>query len=223
MTEENLVAAGAGSTEGQREDYLVVLLVGPVEHLAVVVQQIGGRNADGVQSLLGFERFTRYGVKTDKGEVVLFAVEPTNISVMSKTNVEIELAKTTGASPIQSLAFTNVGSSETNMEQSPLYNNTEGLLLTTSYQPLQGYMAPIGMTEFTLVSQYDVYDTNGNLIRENQTAENKINVNSLFTTTISLQKGTRYILYLTVNPTYLYMMSEPDLDNPTIEIVGGGI
>jgi hypothetical protein len=79
-------------------------------------------------------------------------------------------------------------------------------------------MAPIGMTDFTLVCQYDVYDTNGNLIRENQTAENKINVNSLFTTTISLQRGTRYILYLTVNPTYLYMMSEPDLDNPTIEV-----
>ena len=148
-----------------------------------------------------------------------------NAPFTSKTNVEIELAKTTGASPIQNITFTNVGSSETNMEQSPLYNNTKGLLLTTSYQPLQGYMAPLGMTEFTLVSQYDVYDTNvttdhpdGNLIRENQTAENKINVNSLFTTTISLQRGTRYILYLTVNPTYLYMMSEPDLDNPTIEV-----
>ena len=139
-------------------------------------------------------------------------------TLTSKSNAVIELAKTTGASPIQSLAFTNVGSSETNMEQSPLYNNADGLDLTTSYQPLQGYMAPLGMTEFTLVCQYDVYDTNGNLIRQNQTAENKINVNSLFTTTISLQRGTRYILYLTVNPTYLYMMSEPDLDNPTIEV-----
>ncbi len=137
----------------------------------------------------------------------------------SKSNAVISLlSNNSGASPIQSIAFTNVGSSETNMEQSPLYNNTKGLLLTTSYQPLQGYMAPIGMTDFTLVCQYDVYDTNGNLIRENQTAENKINVNSLFTTTISLQRGTRYILYLTVNPTYLYMMSEPDLDNPTIEV-----
>ena len=49
------------------------------------------KRKNGVQSLLGFERFTRYGVKTDKGEVVLFAVEPTNISVMSKTNVEIKV------------------------------------------------------------------------------------------------------------------------------------
>ena len=49
------------------------------------------KRKNGVQSLLGFERFTRYGVKTDKGEVVLFAVEPTNISVMSKANVEIKV------------------------------------------------------------------------------------------------------------------------------------
>lgn len=138
----------------------------------------------------------------------------------SKTNAVISLlSNDTGASPIQSITFTNdVTNTVTEMEQSPLYNNPEGILLTTSYQDLQGYMAPIGMTDFTLVSQYDIYDTNGNLIRQNQTAENKINVNSLFTTTISLQRGTRYILYLTVNPTYLYMMSEPDLDNPTIEV-----
>ena len=40
---------------------------------------------------MGFERFTRYGIKTDKSEVVLFAVEPTNISVMSKANIEIKV------------------------------------------------------------------------------------------------------------------------------------
>ena len=49
------------------------------------------KRKNGVQSLLGFERFTRYGVKTDKSEVVLFAVEPTNISVMSKANIEIKV------------------------------------------------------------------------------------------------------------------------------------
>ena len=151
----------------------------------------------------------------------------------SKSNVEISLlSNNSGASPIQGdIAFENVGSSETNMEQDPLYKSelTGGLPLTTSYQEVQGYMAPIGMTEFTLVCQYDVYDTNvttdhpdGNLIRENQTAENKIIIKNLFTATTSLVRGTRYILKLTVNPTYLYMMSEPDLDNPTVEIVSNG-
>lgn len=138
----------------------------------------------------------------------------------SKTNVVINLhSNATGVSPIQSTTFTNDDTNSVfDMEQSPLYDNTEGLDLTTSYQEVQGYMAPIGMTEFTLVSQYDVYDTNGNLIRQNQKAANKIKISDHFTATTSLVRGTRYTLYLTVNPTYLYMLSEPDLDNPTVEV-----
>ena len=32
---------------------------------------------NGVQDLIGLERFTNYGIKTDKAEIVFFAVEPT--------------------------------------------------------------------------------------------------------------------------------------------------
>lgn len=49
------------------------------------------KKKNGVQALVGLERFTRYGVKTDKAELVLFAVEPTNISVLSAANVEIKI------------------------------------------------------------------------------------------------------------------------------------
>ena len=139
----------------------------------------------------------------------------------SKTNVEISLLSNT-TTPIQSTTFTNDDSnSVVDMEQSPLYNNADGLALSTDYSEVQGFMAPIGMTEFTLVSQYDVYDTNGNLIRPDQKAENKIKISDLFIATTSLLRGTRYTLHLTVNPTYLYVLSEPDLDNPTVEVTGG--
>ena len=140
----------------------------------------------------------------------------------SKSNVVVGLEKTTdGTTPIKSFTFTNDGTNTVvDMEQSPLYKSAvaTGLPLTTSYQEVQGCMAPIGMTEFTLVSQYDVYDTNGNLIRQDEKAENKINISSLFIPATEFQRGTRYTLYLTVNPTYLYMLSEPDLDNPTVEV-----
>ena len=43
---------------------------------------------NGVQDLIGLERFTKYGVKTEKAEIVFFAVEPTNISVLSSENIE---------------------------------------------------------------------------------------------------------------------------------------
>lgn len=49
------------------------------------------KKKNSVQALIGLERFTRYGVKTDKTELALFAVEPTNVSVLSASNVEIKI------------------------------------------------------------------------------------------------------------------------------------
>ena len=40
------------------------------------------RNKNSVQGLIGLERFTRFGIKTDKAELAFFSVEPTNISVL---------------------------------------------------------------------------------------------------------------------------------------------
>lgn len=49
------------------------------------------RKNSGVQSLIGFERFTRFGVKTDKAEIAFFSVEPTNISVLSAANIDVKI------------------------------------------------------------------------------------------------------------------------------------
>ena len=46
------------------------------------------KNKNSVQGLICLERFTRFGVKTDKVEIVFFSVEPTNISVLSKHSQE---------------------------------------------------------------------------------------------------------------------------------------
>ena len=44
-----------------------------------------------VQGLIGLERFTRFGVKTDKAELSFFSVEPTNISVLSAANIDVKI------------------------------------------------------------------------------------------------------------------------------------
>lgn len=44
-----------------------------------------------VQRLIGFEGFTKCGVRTEKAESVFFAVEPTNISVLSAVNIEMKI------------------------------------------------------------------------------------------------------------------------------------
>ena len=42
-----------------------------------------------VQELLGIKTFTKYGLTTTKGELLFYLVSPTNISVLSHTNIEI--------------------------------------------------------------------------------------------------------------------------------------
>ena len=44
-----------------------------------------------VQDLVGIKTFTRYGLMTNKGELLFYLVAPTNISVLSHTNIEIKI------------------------------------------------------------------------------------------------------------------------------------
>lgn len=116
----------------------------------------------------------------------------------------------TGASPISSITYTSSGSSST----SDIYKNDEGTALpTTTVTPLSvnAYFAPELSSNLTLVSTYDVYDSKGNLIRQNCTATNKL-------PNLDATRGQKVQVNMTVNPTYLYVLSEPDLDNPTIKI-----
>ena len=43
------------------------------------------------QELMGIQNFTRYGLVTNRGELLFFLVSPTNISVLSHTNIEIKI------------------------------------------------------------------------------------------------------------------------------------
>ena len=49
------------------------------------------RKGNSTRSLLGLEGFTNYGLRTTGGELVVFLVQPTNISVLSHANVEIKI------------------------------------------------------------------------------------------------------------------------------------
>lgn len=96
------------------------------------------------------------------------------------------------------------------------------ILSATEAKEVDGYFAPKTDVANNLVLQctYDVYDKNvttehpeGNLIRQNCVA-----VNKLPATKLTVETNKRTLLTLTVNPTYLYVLSDPDLDNPTITI-----
>ena len=49
------------------------------------------RKGRSVQQLLGIQTFTKYGIMTDAGELLLYRVAPTNISVLSASNIGIKI------------------------------------------------------------------------------------------------------------------------------------
>jgi len=86
----------------------------------------------------------------------------------------------------------------------------------TAYVPYFN-LSGSGKVLYILRTTYDVYDTKGNLIRKGCVAENQIVPKERFSKN-QLQRGYKYTLQLTVVPTYLYVLSEPDLDNPTVTL-----
>ena len=80
------------------------------------------------------------------------------------------------------------------------------------YVDKTGYIPNSGTENFfKLTTTYDVYDKKGNLIRNDQTAVNVLNPKKLFNQP-RLLRGYRYTLRLTIAPTYLYVMSDDDLE-----------
>lgn len=114
----------------------------------------------------------------------------------------------TGASPISSVVFAPSVSSEDFL----VFNSDAGTALDKDTPvDINTCFAPTLSDNLTMVTTYDVYDRKGNLIRENSTATNKL-------PNLAAVRGQKVQVNLTVNPTYLYVLSEPDLDNPTIKI-----
>ena len=49
------------------------------------------KKGSSVQDLIGIKTFTKYGLKTNRGELLFYLVAPTNISVLSHSNIEIKV------------------------------------------------------------------------------------------------------------------------------------
>ena len=131
----------------------------------------------------------------------------------SKVTATIPItANTTDTNPIGSITTTSPsGSSDV-----VLFENTTGKDITTdatAFGEVRGFSAPATSNTLSIACEYDVYDTNGNLVRQNCKAENNLSWKVQ-----TLKPGEKAVVTITIRPTYLYVLSEPDLDNPTIEV-----
>ena len=140
----------------------------------------------------------------------------------NKTNVTVTLNKTEGGTPISNVVYEPTGEDVGDLS---FFQSALGEELTTSYKPFMGHFMPEGITSFVVTSVYDVYDKNvttehpdGNLIRKDCTAENTLELYKLYDRQTVTKRGYKYTIRLTVMPTYLYMLSDPDLDNPTVVV-----
>ena len=148
-----------------------------------------------------------------------------DVATKKKTDATVTLVKTAGTDPITSVVFTPRGDE---VGSDSVYSNPEGLELTTTDSEYLCHFMPLGVSKLILTSTYDIYDKNGttehpegNLIRKNAKATNTMVLKDLFTGQTEALRGRRYNVHLTIHPTYLYVLSEPDLDNPTVEVQGG--
>lgn len=96
------------------------------------------------------------------------------------------------------------------------FESVEGVEIPTTTTSFVCCFAPAVSGNLTLVTTYDVYDRKGNLIRKDCEATNQLPDNLDLASQPT--RGQQVTLTLTVNPTYLYQLSDPDLDNPTFTL-----
>ena len=175
-------------SEGEEEAYKIHILM---DHLYAAAQF--HLKVDAEYAMLRTIKLKTMTLSTNKGSV--------NATVTLTHNE-------TGASPISDISYSASGSNDAVV----IFNDDEGTALDkTMPLVINAYFAPTLSSNLTLVSTYDVYDRKGNLICQNSTATNKL-------PDLDAYRGQRVQVNLTVNPSYVYVLSEEDLDNPTVKV-----
>lgn len=137
-------------------------------------------------------------------------------------------ANATGKSPIQSVEYIPLAGDD--MDPVTIFDRTDELAAQVDlpsgvdgdgnylFTNFFGSFVPQDISSLELISTYDVYDRYDNLIRLDSKASNTLRIKDLFDKQEKTGRGWIYVLDMEVNPTYLYMLSEPDLDSPTVTV-----
>ena len=133
-------------------------------------------------------------------------------TVNARVNIQ---TNTTNTNPISSVTFTrNAGTRSVTFFE----NTTTPLSLTTSYQDAGFCLAPGDQHWFRLTTVYEVYNRDNKHIRTNTATNTFDTANFKEHKITNTNPGLDHTIQIIVNPTYLYVLSDSDLDNPTITI-----
>ena len=149
-------------------------------------------------------------------KMTLEALSEDGTQTVGTVNATVNIqTNTTNTNPISSVTFTrNTGTRSVTFFE----NTTTPLSLTTSYQDAGFCLAPGDQRWFRLTTVYEVYNRDNKHIRTN-TATNTFNTANFKEHKITnMNPGLDHTIQIIVNPTYLYVLSDSDLDNPTFDI-----
>ena len=155
-------------------------------------------------------------------KMTLEALHDDGTQVLGSVTATVSIqANTTNTNPITSVTYSrNAGTrSVTIFDKTDNATYPNGIVLdknATNFQQAGFCHAPGDQRWFRLTTQYEVFDRQGKHIRTN-TAVNTFNTAYFKGNKItSTAPGMEHTIQIVVNPTYLYMLSDWDLDNPTM-------
>lgn len=158
-------------------------------------------------------------LRTIKLKSLQLSTQAGNETTKKRTDITIKLRATDGSvSPIQEITYGQPATYPAIEGGLEFWSNSAGTALTTAPQPFIGHFMPLGITRLSLTSVYDVYDKKENLIRKDCKVTNSVLLSAFFSGQTQTERGKRYTINMTIQPTYLYMLSEPDLDNPMVVV-----
>lgn len=135
-------------------------------------------------------------------------------AVDANVNVTVRLRDGNGLGLTNSIVYTPSGNtaSHTFLENGSQFLTDAATLIGNSVKCPPSLFDQAG-TYMTLTCTYDVCGTDNahTVIRENCTVSNKMRVSGM-------EHGKTNTVTVTIAPTYLYVLTDPDLDNPTIYI-----
>lgn len=148
-------------------------------------------------------------VGADYNTVRTIKIKRMSLRIADVSSVSADVTLTNGVG-INSTVYSNTGTEECVLT----LKETEQTLTTTSTAVCSAYVIPATalLAKLQLVTEFDVYDKQGNKIAE-RTATNQLE-----DPLEELQQGEDRTLMITVAPSYLYVLSDDDMNNPTIKV-----
>ena len=183
-------------------------------------------------------------VRIDREYHKMRAIKVKKIELLSdKTLTEVTVpltANSTGESPIGTIVYTTAGVPDgEGLSSGTIYDyvydtdeaHSEGVDLPEDNSwTMPGYFAPGGEADAAIarhlsvritydVYAYNVFDNNKKVrVRENCVAVNKLPAITIGEEEAELQRGQSTTIRLTVKPTYIYVLYDDELNNPTLTI-----